>query len=164
MPWSEAVSNKQPPLQSKLQAPSIYFEVRLLESLVTTPGAGVFLGFSTSSNCTSPPICPLGSDSLDTFGIVFEQNTSNNQTCLIHAGVKRAYGKVSVTLSSTCLLSVVYLVNFLSGSSSWRCGWLCPQPSKWFGLLVNQWGVSGAYCANMCGAAPCREWKCINGS
>ncbi|VUZ56059.1 unnamed protein product, partial [Hymenolepis diminuta] len=73
MPWSEAVSNKKPPLHSKLQAPSIYFEVRLLESLVTTPGAGVFLGFSTSSNCTSPPICPLGSDSLDTFGIVFEQ-------------------------------------------------------------------------------------------
>ncbi|VUZ56061.1 unnamed protein product, partial [Hymenolepis diminuta] len=26
-------------------------------------------------------------------GIVFEQNTSSNQTCLIHAGVKRAYGK-----------------------------------------------------------------------
>ncbi|VDO03457.1 unnamed protein product, partial [Rodentolepis nana] len=93
MPWSECVSNKKLPFQSKLQAPSVYFEVHLLESLITTPGAGVFFGFSTLSNCTSPPVSPMGSDRLDTFGIVFEQNASSNQTCLVHAGVKRAYGK-----------------------------------------------------------------------
>ncbi|KAM7533202.1 hypothetical protein Aperf_G00000120275 [Anoplocephala perfoliata] len=95
-PWSEATSTsssgKRPPSQFKSQAPSIYFEVRLLESLVTTPGAGVFVGFSTSPDSTSSAF-PLGSEVFDTFGIVFEQNAFNNQTCLIHAGVKRAYGK-----------------------------------------------------------------------
>ncbi|KAL5971330.1 Tyrosine-protein phosphatase non-receptor type 4 [Taenia solium] len=82
------------PSHSKSQLPSVYFEVHLLESLTATPGAGVFMGFSTSFS-SSPAITsvgPMGWECVDSFGILCEQ-TSNNQTYLVHAGVKRPYGK-----------------------------------------------------------------------
>ncbi|KAH9278063.1 Protein 4.1 [Echinococcus granulosus] len=85
---------------SNSQLPSVYFEVRLLESLSATPGAGVFVGFSTSPSSSYPTTnttaissaFPIGSECVSTFGILSEQ-ISNNQTYLVHAGIKRPYGK-----------------------------------------------------------------------
>uniref|UniRef100_A0A5K3F6W6 FERM domain-containing protein n=2 Tax=Mesocestoides corti TaxID=53468 RepID=A0A5K3F6W6_MESCO len=67
------------------QLPCVYFEVRILESL-NIPGSGVFVGFSTGR-----PIHNVDKDATS-FGIIFEQG-SNMGTSLLHAGVKRPYGR-----------------------------------------------------------------------
>ncbi|KAL5104330.1 hypothetical protein TcWFU_008105 [Taenia crassiceps] len=92
IPASMEVETEKPS-HPKCQLPSVYFEVHLLESLTATPGAGVFMGFSTSfSPSAINSICPINSECVNSFGILCEQ-TSSNQTYLIHAGVKRPYGK-----------------------------------------------------------------------
>ncbi|VDM16793.1 unnamed protein product [Hydatigera taeniaeformis] len=92
----EVAAEKQS--HSKSQLPSVYFEVHLLESLTATPGGGVFMGFDTSLSSSSSPFaastssCQFGAECVDSFGILCEQ-ASDNQTYLVHAGVKQPYGK-----------------------------------------------------------------------
>ncbi len=69
--------------------PSIYFEVRILESL-NIPGSGVYIGFAAAQG----PPRGVGMDVVS-FGIGLEQGVSR-ETCVIHAGVKRPYGRVSL--------------------------------------------------------------------